>query len=159
MLQIAKVLKSNGVEGDVLLGFRDIQPGELDIKEPVFIEFDGLPVPFFIESLSEKGMRAVVHLSGVSSLKDAEEIVGRAVFADMEFEEEDSMDFTGWKIFDSGNVFGTVTGMEDIPGNLCLYVERKGSEVMIPLHEDFIVSLDEDKMEMHLELPDGLAEL
>ena len=46
MLQIAKILKSNGVDGHVLLGVRDIAPGQIDIKEPLFIVFDGLEVPF-----------------------------------------------------------------------------------------------------------------
>lgn len=159
MLQIAKVLKSNGTEGDVLLGFRDIQASELDLKEPVFIEFDGLPVPFFIESLSEKGSKALVHLSGVSSLKDAEEIVGKEVFADIELEEGDDLDFTGWTVFNDGSVFGTVSGIEDIPGNLCLYVSRNGSEVMIPLHEDFVLDIDRNGKELRLSLPEGLDSL
>ena len=40
LLQIAKVLKSNGTEGGLLLGFRDISPEDIDIEEPVYIYFD-----------------------------------------------------------------------------------------------------------------------
>ena len=83
LVQIAKVLKSHGTDGGVLLGFRDVMPEDIDPQEPVFIEFDGLPVPFFFDSFSRKGQdKVIAHLTDVSSLDDAEELVGRAVFAD-----------------------------------------------------------------------------
>ena len=66
-LQIARVLKSNGTEGEVLVGFRDMDPEDLNLKEPVFIEFDGLPVPFFIESFNRRGTsRALMKLTGIN---------------------------------------------------------------------------------------------
>ena len=45
MLQIAQVLKSNGTDGELVLGFREIAPEDINLQEPVFIIFDGLPVP------------------------------------------------------------------------------------------------------------------
>lgn len=82
LLRVARVLKSNGTEGEILIGFREISPEDLNQKEPVFITFDGLPVPFFIESFSRKGTnRALAHLTGVKNLEDAEELVGKDIFA------------------------------------------------------------------------------
>ncbi|HCZ22030.1 MAG TPA: hypothetical protein DHU72_00710 [Rikenellaceae bacterium] len=155
MLRIAKILKSNGVNGQVLMGLRDIELEQIDIKEPLFIIFDGLEVPFFIEELSPKGLsKAIVKFDGVDNLQDAEEIVGREVFMDAEFEEEDEEDFTGWKIYNKGQFVGEVTGMEPIPGNLCIYIE----DIMIPLHEDFIISCDPDNKTLDLDIPDGLIQ-
>ena len=80
MLQIAKILKSNGTDGGMLFSFRDIDVTQIDLKEPVFINFDGLPVPFFILDIQKKGYsKAVVHLNDVMNLQDAEEMVGREV--------------------------------------------------------------------------------
>jgi len=153
MLQIAKILKSNGTDGDILIGVRGIDIQEIETEEPVFIYFDGLPVPFFIEKLIPKGTnKAIVHITDVDCLKDAEELVGQAVFQDLQFEEDAQEDFTGWKVFDRGNFVGEVSGLEDIPGNPCLYV----GESLIPLHEDFIVNIDEAKQELYLDLPQGL---
>ena len=164
LVQIAKVLKSHGTDGGVLIGFRDILPEDLDAQEPVFIEFDGLPVPFFIDSMERKGRdKAVVHLTDMSSLEDAEEIVGRAVFADAdsiaEYEDdEDSLDgFVGMVVYDRDTRVGEITGYEDIPGNPCLYVETSSGEAMIPLHEDFIISIDPDAGEIVMDLPEGLV--
>ena len=165
MLQIAKVLKSNGTEGAVLLGFRDVMPDDINLKEPVFIHFDGLPVPFFIDSFARKGHdKAIATLTDIRTLEDAEEIVGRAVFAEEDtiegYGDDDEMsldDFIGWTVFNRDDKVGEVSGCEDIPGNPCLYVDTGNGEAMIPLHEDFIISMDPENEEMVLDLPDGLV--
>ena len=158
MLRIAKVLKSNGVDGDVLVSAPDVALEE--IQGPVLIDFDGLPAPFFIESCSRRGTgKYVIHLTDVCNLEDAEELVGRFLMSD-EVEEEDdaAQDFTGWKVLNRGDYVGTVTDCEPIPGNLCLYLKpaEDADEIIIPLHEDLIISIDEDSLTVNLNLPDGL---
>ena len=157
MLKIAQVLKSNGTDGGLLLSFFDVSPEDIDLQEPVFIEFDGLPVPFYFESFTRRGNnRAVVHLTGVRSLKDADELAGAAVYADY-FEEEDEEDLTGWTVIDDGGAtVGTVSGYEDIPGNLCIYVKTPGGEVLLPLHQELIVSMDPSTKVLTLVIPEGL---
>ena len=153
MIQIAKILKSNGTDGGLLIGVRDIEVGQIDPQEPVFIEFDGLPVPFFIQDIRQRGTsKAIIHLNDIDSLEDAEEVVGRAIYVEGEWEDEQELDFTGWTLLNRGGRVGTVTGMEPIPGNLCLYV----GEAMVPLHEDLILSVDPDARVLDLDLPDGL---
>ena len=153
MLQIAKILKSNGTDGGLLIGVRDIEVGQIDLQEPVFIEFDGLPVPFFIQDLQQRGTsKAIIHLNDIVNLADAEEVVGRALYIEGEWEEEEEMDFTGWTLLNRGTRVGTVTGMEPIPGNLCLYV----GDTLVPLHPDLILSADPATRTLDLDLPDGL---
>ena len=159
MLQIAKVLKSNGTDGGILIGVRDVELGQIDLKEPVFIEFDGLPVPFFILDIQPKGTgKAVVHLNDVRNLEDAEELVGRAVYAEGYEEDEEEEDFCGWTVLDKGRRIGEVTGMEYIPGNPCLYVRgsEDSEEFLVPLHEDFILDADPTSLVLNLDLPEGL---
>ena len=170
MLQIAKILKSNGTDGGLLIGVRDIEVGQIELQEPVFIEFDGLPVPFFIQDIQQRGnSKAIIHLNDIVNLEDAEEVVGRPLFIEGEWEEEEEMDFTGWTLFNRGQRVGTVTGMEPIPGNLCLYVRPDGPhsgppgrhsgldpESLIPLHPDLIISADPATRTLDLDLPEGL---
>lgn len=153
MLQIAKILKSNGTDGGILIGVRDIAVDQIELKEPVFIYFDELPVPFFIQDLRQRGAsKAVIHLNDVNSLEDAEELVGREIYIDAEFEEEEEDGFVGWTVLNRGEEFGTVTGIEPIPGNLCLYI----GDILIPLHEDLIISADPQARILDLEIPEGL---
>ena len=81
LLKIAKASKSDGTDGAVVFSFLSIAPEDLEISEPVFVHFDGLPVPFFIESFSRKGTsKAVVHLNDIRSYEDAEELVGKDIY-------------------------------------------------------------------------------
>ena len=158
MLRIAQVLKSNGTDGELLISFFDIAPEDIDLQEPVFIEFDGLPVPFYFESFTPRGTRrALVRLTGVRNLKDADELAGQAIFADY-FEEEDEEDLTGFTVLDaSGQPVGQIVDYEDIPGNTCLWVKRPGGEeVLIPFHEDLILSVDEKTGTLMMSIPEGL---
>ncbi len=153
MLPAAKILKSNGTEGDILIGLLDFDASDFKTEEPVFIEFDGLPVPFFIESITPKGTsRAIVHLTDTDSLADAEELVGRQILLDAEYDGEEEDDFTGWTLYDGARLVGTIDGLEDIPGNPCLIV----GDVLVPLHEDLVQSIDRDARIIVLSVPEGL---
>ena len=158
MLRIAKVLKSNGVDGDVLVSAPDVALE--DLQGPVLIDFDGLPAPFFIESCTRRGSgKYIIHLTDVCNLEDAEELVGRFLWSDeVEEDDDEAQDFSGWKVLNRGDYVGTVTDYEPILGNLCLYLKpaEDADEIIIPLHEDLIISIDEDSLTLNLNLPDGL---
>lgn len=157
MLRIGKILKSNGTDGGLLVSAPEVELEQ--IEGPVYVEFDGLPAPFFFDSIAQRGSsRYIVHMTGVRCLKDAEEMVGRDILFDGEFEDEGpSPDFIGWTLFDQSVEVGLVEDYEPIPGNFCLYVRTKsGSQVMIPLHEDFVVSVDTESRRLVLNLPAGL---
>ena len=161
MQKIAQVLKSNGREGELLVGFVGIAPEDIDLEEPVFIEFDGLPVPFYFESFTPRGnTRALVRLTGVRNLTDAEELVGRDVCAEDDLYEDEEEDLTGWTVLDAdGTEVGTVTAHEDIPGNPCIWVETGHGEVLVPLREELVLDLDEQKETLRMEIPEGLLDL
>lgn len=157
MQKIAQVLKSNGTDGELLVSFFDIDPEEIDLQEPVFIYMDGLPVPFYFEGFTRRGVnRALVHLTGVRSLRDADELAGQPIYADY-FEEDEDSDLTGWTVLSaSGATVGLIVGYEDIPGNLCVYVDTADGERLIPLHPDLVLATDPAAHTITLQIPEGL---
>lgn len=194
LLQIAQVLKSNGTDGELVMSFRECGPEEIDQNEPVFIYFDGLPVPFFIESLVRRGnKKALVHLTGICSLEDAEEIAGKAVYSEAVDGNDALADglgaLEGWLLLTPANdgltdesceadieddddtedapeyddalldveEIGEITGYLDIPENPCLEVDTKKGTVIIPFHEDLIISFDPENREIIMDLPEGLV--
>ncbi len=161
MQRIAQILKSNGRDGELLLGFVGIAPEDIDTQEPVFIEFDGLPVPFYFESFTPRGnSRALVRLTGVHSLTDADELAGAAVYAEDDLYEDEEEDLTGWTVLDAdGTKVGTVSAHEDIPGNPCIWVETGHGEVLVPLHEELVLDVDETAQALRMEIPEGLLNL
>lgn len=173
--QVAQVLKSNGTDGELVIGFREVAPEDINLEEPVFIVFDGLPVPFFIESFAKRGnSKALVHLTDICSQEDAEEIAGKAVYIhedsmpEMTIEEDGYAALVGWTVLvpaeaddptgDDADVYelGEITEFFDIPSNPCIEVETENGAVMIPLHEDFILSVDPEYQEIMMNIPEGL---
>ena len=172
--QIAQVLKSNGTDGELVMGFREIAPEDINLNEPVFIVFDGLPVPFFIESFTKRGnTKALVRLTDICSMEDVEEITGKAVYVseeslpEMSFKEDGYAALIGWILLapvgedlseESMEVeeVGEITDFIDIPNNPCIEVDTKNGAVMIPLHEDLILSVDPENLEIVMQIPAGL---
>ena len=170
--QIAQVLKSNGTDGELVMGFREIAPEDINLNEPVFIVFDGLPVPFFIESFTKRGnTKALVRLTDICSMEDVEEIAGKAVYIEennlpeMSLEEDGYAALIGWMVLtpeDASDMdsdlyeIGEITDFIDIPNNPCIEVETENGAVMIPLHEDLILSLDPEYQEIIMQIPAGL---
>ena len=171
--QIAQVLKSNGTDGELVMGFREIAPEDINLNEPVFIVFDGLPVPFFIESFTKRGnTKALVRLTDIRSMEDVEEIAGKAVYVEedalpeMSLEDDGYAALIGWILLapvgddlsDDMEVeeVGEITDFIDIPNNPCIEVDTKNGAVMIPLHEDLILSVDPENLEIIMQIPAGL---
>jgi 16S rRNA processing protein RimM len=170
--QIAQVLKSNGTDGELVMGFREIAPEDINLNEPVFIIFDGLPVPFFIESFTKRGnSKALVRLTDIRSMEDVEEIAGKAVFIEednlpeMTLEDDGYAALVGWMVLtpekpedrDSDLYeIGEITDFIDIPNNPCIEVETENGAIMIPLHEDLILSVDPEYQEIIMQIPAGL---
>ena len=168
------MLKSNGTYGELVLGFREIAPEDINLQEPVFIIFDGLPVPFYIESFTKRGnTKALVRLTDIRSMEDVEEIAGKAVYVEddqipeMSLEEDGFAALVGWTLLtpeipdqvgDDMEVIevGEITDFIDIPNNPCIEVETENGAVMIPLHEDLILSVDPEYQEIIMQIPAGL---
>ena len=171
--QIAQVLKSNGTDGELVLGFREIAPEDISLNEPVFIVFDGLPVPFFIESFTKRGnSKALVRLTDISSMEDVEEIAGKAVYVqedslpELSIEEDGYAALIGWMLLAPAEEdaqedmeveeVGEIIDFIDIPNNPCIEVDTKNGAIMIPLHEDLILSVDPENLEIVMQIPAGL---
>ena len=193
-MQIAQVLKSNGTDGELVMSFREIAPEDINLKEPVFIVFDGLPVPFFIESLVKRGhSKALVHLTGIRCQDDVDEIAGKAVYIEddnvpeLTLEDDGFAALVGWFVLTpeipdqvgnddeagnddevgnddtslptiTGNLIevGEITDFIDIPNNPCIEVETENGAVMLPLHQDLILSVDPENQEIIMQIPAGL---
>ena len=194
MQQVAQVLKSNGTDGELVMGFREIAPEDINLNEPVFIVFDGLPVPFFIESFTKRGnSKALVRLTDICSMEDVEEIAGKAVYVEddslpeLSLEEDGYAALVGWMVLMpeipdqvgddkdkvvgdemdaaepslpalTGNLIevGTITDFMDIPNNPCIEVDTENGAVILPLHEDLILSVDPEYQEIIMQIPAGL---
>lgn len=159
---VATVLKTYGADGEIAVKLYGYDLEEIDTKEPVFINIDGLPVPFLISSARKKGeTQAIIKLDPISR-KAAEEICGLEILSEQFTEESGDMHFgdvAGLQIMNQhGKILGTAVEFIDIPGNPCIEVKLAdtGEDILIPAADDLILDIDENKGLLKMNVPDGL---
>lgn len=101
LFKFAVVAKPYGSDGECLISILDTEPEALELTEPVFIDFDGLPVPFFIKEINPKGSkRFLVKFIGVNTQEDAEEIVGKTLFRTLSDEDNHRQELEPEEFYD-----------------------------------------------------------
>ena len=106
-----------------------------DLPPFVFVKRDGLFVPFRSENISE--------LMGEE---------GFVLQRDVETSDDEMawVDFEGWTVQDGDERLGQIVRVDDSTMNI--FAELDDGR-MLPLHEDFIVTIDEDAHVLRVRLP------
>jgi len=160
---VADVQKTFGSHGELIIKLRPDAPEEIDVKEPVFVMIDGLPVPFYFKSFEARGNhRAQVIFDDMESQKLADDLVGKTLLLpDSEPSSADSEnDLTGYKVHDKhyGEI-GVVSGFMDIPANPCLQIDYNGRKLLVPFHAAIVIKINNRRRTLETLLPEGLLEL
>lgn len=106
-----------------------------DLPEFIFVKRDGLFVPFRSEAISD--------------LRGEE---GFVLKGDMEIDEGEMawVDFEGWSLQEGEVSLGKIVRVDDSTMNI--FAEMEDGR-MLPLHEDFIMEIDEETKVLRVNLP------
>ncbi len=168
LLPVAKVIKSFGVKGEMIIRYSPSFQGDLDEKRPVFIAYDGLPVPFFIESITGKGVdQALIKLHGINNETMVKEIAGEVILLEQKGKKSAAKsqisDILGFTVINpNGELIGTVSDFYNYPGNPCFGILKSGGserEILLPAHEDIIQKIDPRKKVLVAHIPEGLLDI
>lgn len=109
-----------------------------DLPEFVFVQRDGLFVPFRSENIADiKGEEGFVLRSEIQTNED----------------EMAWVDFEGWTLQENDQTIDKIVRVDDSTMNI--FAELEDGR-MIPLHEDFITEIDEDAKILRVHLPFAL---
>ncbi|MGQ8337248.1 ribosome maturation factor RimM [Sunxiuqinia sp. A32] len=163
--KIGYLQKPHGVRGEMVLQLEDDYTESLEAYPTIFLEIDGLLVPFFLtkDGIRSRSAEAVlVKLDWIDSEEIARKFCGSSAYllnSDLIFEEDEMTlhHLIGFTLIDSlkGKI-GEIEQVDDYAGNLLLTVHFEGQEVLIPFNEDFLIRFDEDQKEIELQCPDGI---
>lgn len=176
LIRAAQIVKSHHTDGAVIIRLASGGLDEYDYREPVFLYFEGLPVPFFIEEYRPRGNSgALVKFKSVNDLPHAEELLRMEIFIDPRavnpraraglLEKAESAFPVGCTVLNrEGEPVGTVSGLLEYPGNPCLQVLRqtddgRQTECLIPFHPELVLAADPGKKLLQMHIPEGLLHL
>ena len=176
IIPTGKFFRTHALKGELNAMTDGYDPEIWEQGYPMIVEVEGIPVPFFVESLRPKGTQAcLVKLKGIDSVERAAMFVNKTIFMlkrdvaeFLEVDEDEVMeaaDYEGWKVYaDDDKYLGRVRYIDSSNPNWLMMVEPEsgGDDIIIPFEEDFIVSVepdDEGSGKIVFDLPEGLVDL
>lgn len=165
-ISIGQIAKTHGYKGAVKI---ELQNGislnkPKGISEPVFLEINQKPVPFFYTEWQEAGGSPLVHFEDINSEEQAKQLLGLTVLAPNTWVDEEEgifvEDLINFTVVDEQfGQLGFISNYMETPGQTLLYMLLNGREVLIPFVDEIITDIDWDNQTIHTSMPDGLLDL
>lgn len=166
MVNVARIVRSQGKNGELRLRFYEIRPAELEAPPVVYIGKEGELRKYEVESFSPKGKDADLKLKGVDTLSQADGLAGREVYLPRESLKPQAagsyyvFELVGCAVINrEGKAIGRVRDIDAAGTGDLLVVEAAGKEILIPFHESIVLAVDLGKKVILIDPPEGLLEL
>ena len=164
---LGKIVKKYSFKGELLAKLDTDQPDIYENLDAIFIEVNDTLIPFFIEkSQLHKSDLLRLKFEDVTNEADADALMKCDLYLPL-----DSLpklegtkfyfhEIIGFQLNDENfGAVGTVKGVNDSTAQALFEVDRDGIEILIPMNDDFIKTLDREAKTITVTTPPGLIEL
>jgi len=160
--RIGYVIKRHGLKGDVKIHLESPLPKKM---ESIFVKIDNRLIPFFIEQISVHQAQAIIKLEDVNNPEQADRLAKRSVFlpnSDKPKSNSNDLDTStllGFSVHFNSQKLGKIKAINNHALNPLLVVEGSEREILIPISDYFIKSIDQKSKKIKVDLPDGFIEI
>ena len=164
---LGRIVKKYSFKGEVLAKLDTDQPDLYDNLDAVFVLHKQSLIPFFIEhSQLHKSDLLRIKFEDISTEEDAEALLKSELYLPLEmlpplegnkFYYHEVIGFTITDI-NFGPV-GIITGINDNTAQALFEIDRDGIEILIPMHDEFIKTVDRSAKTIQIEAPEGLIDM
>jgi len=164
---LGKIVKKYSFKGEVLLKLDTDQPELYEHLEALFLDINNSLIPYFVDkSQLHKSNLLRLKFEDVSSEIDAEQLLKKEVYLPLallpklEGNTFYYHEIIGFHIVDEnfGSV-GLISGVNDSSAQVLFEIDRNGIEILIPLNDDIISSVDRTNKTVTVNTPPGLIDL
>lgn len=164
---LGKIVKKYSFKGELLAKLETDEPELYQQLDAIFIELRGNLVPFFIEaSQLHKSNLLRLKLEDVDTESDADSLLKSDIYLPLDLLpklEGDKFYFhevIGFTITDTnfGEV-GIITAINDTTAQSLFVIDRQGTEILIPINDQFIKKVDRKNKTILVNTPEGLIDL
>ena len=164
---LGRIIKVSGYEGAVTVKLEKTFTENIPQMESVFLEIEGRPVPFFISGLDYSGADILkLWFEGYDTVEKISEFTGCRIFLtngvpDESNKKTDNQLLIGYQVHtQEDQLLGTISDIISNNGQWLLNViSLNKKNILIPFHEDFIISIDRKKKIVVMDIPEGLLEI
>lgn len=163
---LGKLTRRHGLAGNVVLKLDTDQPQLYNKLEGIFVEINGMLVPFFIEKQQWlKGDSKLVFFKNASEAQ-IDQVLGREVYLPLSTLPKLSgkkfyyHEVVGFELIDQNGVsFGVIESINDQTAQHYFLSNLEGKQVVVPIIKDWILEVNRDAKTIKMQLPEGLLEV
>ncbi|OAV45547.1 ribosome maturation factor RimM [Lewinella sp. 4G2] len=163
LIEIGWLGKAHGLKGEIKAHVSDFY--EDDLFRATSIHVGDPAVPYFLEQVRAGGS-VILKIEELDNREQVALLSNRPLFlmdSQVEEKEAEGADtpfdaLIGYRIQAEGYpLLGPITGIMDLPSHYLAELTHDGREILVPLHEDLVVSVDEEEKILGMALPEGLV--
>ncbi|MFA7616310.1 MAG: ribosome maturation factor RimM, partial [Weeksellaceae bacterium] len=145
---LGKITKKHGFKGNLILHLETDEPELYQNMESVFIETNGMLVPFFFENIGPHSKNKLLVKFEDLTPEEAEKLINRSVWLPLDTlpELEDDAfyyhEIIGYKVIDSrrGEI-GLIKNVNDSGIQALFEIDFDGKQILIPVVDDWILEV------------------
>ncbi len=163
---LGTITRTHGLKGHLVVKLDTDEPEIYDKLESVFIDFNGIPVPFFIEecqSLNNDSLK--IKFSDVSV--EIQNMIGKDLYLPLntlpklkgkQFYYHEVIDFN---LKDENHqIIGKITEINDMSAQALFNIQLPDERsLFIPIINDWIMEVNRDEKFISMNLPEGILDL
>jgi 16S rRNA processing protein RimM len=169
LVKIGATMNPHGLKGELKVFIEEQYEEDFLETDTVFLTLAGKKIPYFIEAV-RGGNAMIVKFEDVDTIEAATKIAKKDMeirATDLIPDEERELDIIetykyleGFMLHDESIwQIAEIDEVIDMPHQEIAVVVYQNKEILIPLNEKLIVSIDEDKKVILMDLPEGLLTL
>ncbi|MDC0571226.1 ribosome maturation factor RimM [Flavobacteriaceae bacterium] len=164
---LGKIVKKYSFKGEILAKLDTDQPDIYENLDALFIEVSNSLIPYFVEkSQLHKSNLLRLKLEDVTSEGDADALLKKDLYLPLDLLpklEGNAFYFheiIGFQVIDENfGPVGQITGVNDSTTQALFEIDHHGKEVLIPINDNIINSLDRTVKTVLVKTPPGLIDL
>lgn len=163
---LGKITRRHGLSGNVILKLDTDQPELYNKLESIFVEINGLLVPFFIEKSSWSKSDALNIFFKNSSEAMVDQVLGKSVYLPLatlpklsgkQFYYHEVIGFT--ILDEENNNCGEIESINDQTAQHYFLSRLNGKEIVVPIIKDWILEVNREEKFIKMQLPEGLMDV
>lgn len=160
LTEIGYFSKTHGTKGHLIL--KSEREFHFEEMKALFVERSGSKAPYFVMEARETNNDLIILLEEILSIEKAKLLIGKKVFIDSSLidEDEEQTDWIGYELVDDMHgSLGKIIEVSDNGAQLLVSVLYKEKEVILPLTDNFIESVDDSARVIKFKAPEGLIDI
>lgn len=163
---VGKLTKTHGLKGEMAIWLDVDYPEEYEDLESILVEMKGELIPYFVEEIQIRANKSIIKFEDVDSIEAAQKLINCELYLPNEnLEELDDDQFYYHEIIgfdivdDTQGKLGKVTAVYTNEAQDLIAMNYQNQEILIPVSDEIVKTIDREKKELYTNLPEGLIEV